>query len=78
MDKFREIKLPTGESITVEFNHDFLDRIKSQFDLSKAEEVSDDHIRMFIYGSIKGGVDRARSLGTVEIVDNTFPELKSK
>ena len=54
----RIIKLPKGGQLEVEFDPRFLDVIAKQFKLTTSE-LNDDHIRMFIYGSTKGALDKA-------------------
>ena len=54
----RNIRLPNGKILEVEFKAGFLDKIREAFDLSLEEKVTDDHIRMFFYGSLKNAVDK--------------------
>jgi hypothetical protein len=52
----RSIRLPNGKILEVEFKSGFLDKIRESFELSLDEKVTDDHIRMFFYGSLKNAV----------------------
>ena len=54
----RSIRLPNGKILEVEFKSGFLDKIREAFNLTFDEKVTDDHIRMFFYGSLKGAVDK--------------------
>lgn len=55
----REIKLANGEILTVEVRPGFYDKIRTQFMLSKEQDVSDEHIKMFIFGAVKSAIDKA-------------------
>jgi hypothetical protein len=54
----RSIRLPNGKILEVEFKSGFLDKIRESFDLKFDEKVTDEHIRMFFYGSLKSAVDK--------------------
>jgi hypothetical protein len=64
----RIIKLPLGGELEVDFSLDFESIIKKNFDLKDNEDISDDHIRMFIYGSTRSAVEKAE----IDLEDNTF------
>ena len=53
----RNIRLPNGKILEVEFKSGFLDKVREAFELPKDQPVTDDHIRMFFYGSLKSAVD---------------------
>jgi hypothetical protein len=53
------IDLPAGGNLEVHVTPDFITKIQLHFDLISPNEVTDDHIRMFIYGSVKNAVDKA-------------------
>ena len=53
----RNIILKDDGVLNVQYSPDFLTKIREHFDLSEEQEVSDDYIRMFIYGSFKNAVD---------------------
>jgi len=54
----RSIRLPNGKILEVEFKSGFLDKIRESFDLKFDEKVTDEHIRMFFYGSLKSAVNK--------------------
>lgn len=43
----------------------FLDKVAAQFKI-RSEEVSNDHIRMFIHGALKGAIEKAENEGYVD------------
>ncbi len=53
------VSLPQGGDLEVHITPDFIAKIKEHFNLDSTESVSHDHIRMFIYGSVKNAVDKA-------------------
>lgn len=54
----RIIKLPKGGDLEVDATPRFLEVIKEYFSLDSVESITDDHIRMFIYGSTKSALDK--------------------
>jgi hypothetical protein len=54
----RNITLPRGGVLEVSMTDDFVQRVRKQFDLANVDEVTDDHVRMFIFSAVKGGLDR--------------------
>tara|TARA_B100000700_G_C15055966_1_gene862835 strand:+ start:1677 stop:1868 length:192 start_codon:yes stop_codon:yes gene_type:complete len=54
----RNIELPNGKILEVEFKKGFLDKIREAFDLKTDQPVSDDHIRMFFYGSLNTAINK--------------------
>ena len=57
----RIIKLPKGGDLEVSLTSEFLEAIKNHFELGSALKVTDDHIRMFIYGATKNALDEAEA-----------------
>ena len=55
----RMIPLPRGGTLEVHVTPAFLDKARKQFGLSPEEPVTDDHVRMFFYGSVKSAIDKA-------------------
>lgn len=47
----RKIELPQGGTLEVQLTQEFLDKIKKQFMLHPEQVVTDDHVRMFVYGA---------------------------
>lgn len=64
----KNITLPNRQTLEVQLTPSFLDKVALQFQIEK-NEVSDDHIRMFIYGALKGAIDKAENEGCY--VDNS-------
>lgn len=61
MIETRAVKLPKGGLLELEIMPGFYDRIRSRFGLANNEPVTDDHIRMFIFGAVKCAVDKAEA-----------------
>lgn len=57
--KVRVIKLPRGGELEMQMTDAFIDRVRIQFDIPKNEEVTDEHIRMFVFGAMKNATDKA-------------------
>ena len=55
----RIISLPKGGDLEVSLTPEFLEGLKNHFELDSASKVTDDHIRMFIYGATKNALDEA-------------------
>lgn len=53
----RNIKLPNGKILEVEFKSGFLDKVRETFEIPESNPVTDEHIRMFFYGSLKTAID---------------------
>ncbi len=54
----RIIELPNGETLELDYNESFYDKIREHFGLSKWETPSDLQIRNFIWGACKTALDR--------------------
>jgi hypothetical protein len=52
------IKLSNGSTLEVSMFDGFYAKIRTQFDLSESEPITDEHIRMFFYGSLKNAIDK--------------------
>jgi len=55
----RNIALPKGGTLEVDVTPQFLDVVRKHFNLPAANTVSDDHIRMYVWGAFKNAVDKA-------------------
>jgi hypothetical protein len=53
----RIITLPKGGDLEVDLTPEFLNLVKSHFILNSIEDVTDYHIRMFIYASTKSAFE---------------------
>ena len=60
----RSIRLPNGKILEVEFKSGFLDKVRESFDLTVDEKVTDEHIRMFFYGSLKSVLNKQEDVLT--------------
>ena len=57
----RLISLPQGGELEVDLTPEFLGYVRRQLDIAEGEKVTDDDIRMFIYGSVKSALDSVES-----------------
>lgn len=55
----RNIELPNGSTLEVEATERFYEAIRFEYSLDKNAAISDDHIRMFVYGTMSNAVDAA-------------------
>ncbi|MBM3194177.1 MAG: hypothetical protein FJZ60_00250 [Chlamydiae bacterium] len=55
----KSIQLPKGGTLEVEATPQFIEIVKKHFKLQSNFEVSDDHIRMYVWGAFKNAVDKA-------------------
>ena len=55
----RIIKLPQGGDLEVLLTPNFLEVVRSHFNLNNTIDVDDNHIRLFIYGSAKSALDKS-------------------
>lgn len=53
------IVLPKGGSLEVNVTEKFLEVVRMHFELPPNGNVSEDHVRMYIYGAFKNAVDKA-------------------
>lgn len=61
MNEHRSISLPRGGTLELDMAPGFLAAVRNHFGLGPDEYVTDDHLRMFVYGATKGALDRAVS-----------------
>lgn len=62
----RSIPLPRGGSLEVDLTEDFLEIVRKHFELKNNVDVSDDHVRMYIWGSFKNALDKAELEGHLQ------------
>ena len=55
----RHITLPKGGVLEIQMTQELLDRIKYQFGVDSTRSITDDHVRMFIWGTVNNAVDKA-------------------
>lgn len=58
LNEKRVIGLPRGGQLEVEMSREFVHLVSRQFGLSP-NELTDDHVRMFVWGSLKNAIDKA-------------------
>jgi hypothetical protein len=56
----RIIHLPKGGDLEVQLTSRFLDAVATAFEIPSPAEVTDDHIRMYVYGAFKNALDKAQ------------------
>jgi len=54
----KNITLKTGNILELECTQEFLNKIQEHFKLN--DSPSNDHIRMFLYGSMKSAIDKTK------------------
>lgn len=55
----KNIALPKGGTLEVDVTPQFLDVVCSHFKLSSTNSVSDEHIRMYVWGAFKNAIEKA-------------------
>jgi len=53
------ITLPQGGNLEVQITPEFMEKIQEHFNIESPENISEDHIRMFLYGSINSAIEKA-------------------
>lgn len=57
----RSVPLPKGETLLLDITESFYPTLRKKFNLSEEEHVSDEHIRMFVFGTLKSAIDKAEN-----------------
>lgn len=60
----KQISLPKGGTLEVDATPQFLEAVARQFSLPSSSDVSDDYIRMYVWGALKNAVDKADREGS--------------
>lgn len=55
----KDIPLPKGGTLELELTPKFLDILQTHFELTSADHVTDDHIRMYVWGAFKNAIEKA-------------------
>jgi hypothetical protein len=55
----RNVKLPNGSTLEIEATERFYEAIRFEYNLDKAAVITDDHIRLFVHGTMTNAVDKA-------------------
>lgn len=61
MSEHRNVVLPNGNVLELEIKDGFYDKVRQHFGLPTDSYVDDDHLRMFVYGSLKTAIDRVEN-----------------
>ena len=54
----RKIELPKGQYLEIEMTQEFIDKLVIYFNLTDQNELSDEHIRRFVWGSLNNALDK--------------------
>ena len=55
----RIIKLPSGLDLELQLTDKFLEIVKEYFSLSDADNITDDHVRHYVFESMRTAVKKA-------------------
>ena len=55
----RNVQLPNGSTLEIEATERFYEAIRFEYKLDKSIEITDDHIRTFVYGTVNTAVQNA-------------------
>lgn len=53
------IPLPRGGTLEIKMTEAFVDKVRYQFSIPVTEPVTDEHIRMFIWGALNFAIQKA-------------------
>ena len=56
--KKKDIELPRGGTLDLEYTEQFITLVREWAKLQPDEEVTDRHIRTYLYGAMKNAIDR--------------------
>ena len=57
----RIVSLRNGEFLTLDITDSFYPKVREKFNLGPDEFVSDDYVRMFLFGVVKTAVDKVEN-----------------
>ena len=67
-----DIELQSGNTLEIEYVEEFIDKVRTGLGLLATEEITEKHIKKFIFESFKSAVDKAENSGYMELnVDQT-------
>jgi hypothetical protein len=55
----RNVQLSNGSTLEIEASERFYEAIRFEYKLDKSVEITDDHIRTFVYGTVNTAVQNA-------------------
>jgi len=61
MIQHRIINLPKGGELELQIHEGFYDKVRQHYGKMSHEDVTDDDIRMFIFGATKTAIDKIES-----------------
>ena len=57
----KSVSLPMGGTLELQMTAMFIASVRKHFSLDDAEELTDDHLRMFVHGSVKNALDKVQN-----------------
>jgi hypothetical protein len=57
----RSIILPQGGTLEVQMTQEYIDKLRQHFGLFGDQPLDDDHVRMYVWGSLNSAVDKAET-----------------
>lgn len=54
----REIVLPKGGTLHIDMTQEFIDRVRLHFDLAEGVKLTNDQIRMYVFGSVNSAINK--------------------
>ena len=60
--EIRIIELPSGQKLEFEFSPRFAEIVRKQFNLPDDESISDEYLKMYLWGAVKGALDKAEGV----------------
>ena len=73
MTNTKKIKLRDGSILEIEHNDEFVEAIREKLELESTQEVDDDHIRAFVYGTFNNALSAYEEKGKHATIDNSLP-----
>jgi hypothetical protein len=55
----KNVALPQGGALEIQLTQKMIDLIKAQFSLMPEESINDNHIKMFMLGTLKNAIENA-------------------
>jgi uncharacterized protein (DUF2267 family) len=69
MEEVRRILLNGGQTLEVSMKPEFLDRVSLYFQLGSTKDVTDEHVRLYVFDIFKNAIDKAENEG--RYIDNS-------
>lgn len=55
----RKLKLPNGQTLELAMSDEFVTKVRKHFDIPAGKAVTDDQLRMFVWGAMNTAVEKA-------------------